>query len=222
MPVRIAEGPIFKVGVARVEDPGTPPLGVDLTSPIEPGTVLTDTLVRGASRQLQQRYRLAGYRGTRVTAQSTFRSDKVTADLVFKVARGERALLGTLTIAGVEGKERALVEHLSAFTLGEPVSLDAINQARDRLYDTDLFRQVSINTTARPASGRPAAVGRDGRDDLGGSVAEISPPVPASSCSIRTVPRRARNGEASIPAWWPTSPGAASSGAASPGASRAA
>ncbi len=151
LPVQIAEGPVFKVGVARIDDPGTPPQGVDLTSPIEPGTVLTDTLVRNASRQLQQRYRVAGYRGTRVTAQSTFRSDKITADLVFKVARGERAVLGTLTVAGVEDKERALVEHLSAFTVGEPVSLDAINQARDRLYDTDLFRQVSIDTTSRPA-----------------------------------------------------------------------
>ena len=78
LPVQIAEGPVFKVGVARVDDPGTPPQGVDLTTPIEPGTVLTDTLVRGASRQLQQRYRVAGYRGTRVTAQSTSRSDKIT------------------------------------------------------------------------------------------------------------------------------------------------
>jgi outer membrane protein insertion porin family len=151
LPVHVQEGPIFKVGVARVDDPGTPPQGVDLTSPIQPGTVLTDTLVRDATRQLQQRYRTAGYRGTRVTAQSTARSDKVTVDLLFKVTRGERAVLGTLTIAGVEGKERDLVAHLSSFTPGEPVALDAINQARDRLYDTDLFRQVSIETKARPA-----------------------------------------------------------------------
>jgi outer membrane protein assembly factor BamA/autotransporter translocation and assembly factor TamB len=151
LPVQILEGPIFKVGVARVDDPGTPPQGVELTSPIPPGTVLTDTLVRDASRKLQQRYRVAGYRGTRVTAQSTARSNKTTVDLVFKVTRGDRAVLGTLTIAGVEGWERDLVDHLSAFTPGEPVSLDAINKARDRLYDTDLFRQVSIDTTARPA-----------------------------------------------------------------------
>lgn len=151
LPVHVEEGPIFRVGVARVEDPGTPPKGVDLGSPIEPGTVLTDALVRDATRQLQRRYRVAGYRGTRITAQSTARSDKTTVDLVFKVTRGERAVLGTLAIAGVEGKERALVEHLSGFVPGEPVSLDAINQARDRLYDTDLFRQVSIETKARPA-----------------------------------------------------------------------
>ena len=89
LPVQIVEGPVFKVGVARIDDPGTPPQGVDLTTPIEPGTVLTDTLVRGASRQLQQRYRVAGYRGTRVTAQSTFRSDKHGRSRVQGV-RGER------------------------------------------------------------------------------------------------------------------------------------
>ena len=215
LPVQIVEGPIFKVGAARVDDPGTPPQGVDLTSPIEPGTVLTDTLVRGASRQLQQRYRVAGYRGTRVTAQSTFRSDKVTADLVFKVARGERALLGTLTIAGVEGKERALVEHLSAFTLGEPVSLDAINQARDRLYDTDLFRQVSI-TPPRVRRRPAAAVGRDGRDDLRICCRNIA-------CRIRLPAVRSVR-PATSPKWGsvdpassPTSRGGASSGAGLPG-----
>jgi outer membrane protein assembly factor BamA len=71
------------------------------TNSIAVGTILTDQLVRDGQRQLQQRYRSAGYRGTRITPQSTARSDKSTVDLVFKVTRGQQMSLGTLTIAGV-------------------------------------------------------------------------------------------------------------------------
>src|SRR5262249_4873022 len=79
LPVRIVEGPVFIVGTAKVVDSTpTPPDGVDLTSPIPPGTTLTDQLVLDAQRQLLQRFRTAGYRGTRITPESTARSDKST------------------------------------------------------------------------------------------------------------------------------------------------
>src|SRR5262249_12700332 len=60
--------------------------------------------------------------------------------------------LGKVTIAGVEGDERALVERVVRFTPGEPVSLDALNTARNSLYDTDIFRTVAIDMTPRPSA----------------------------------------------------------------------
>jgi outer membrane protein assembly factor BamA/autotransporter translocation and assembly factor TamB len=156
LPVEIVEGPLFVVGYAKVLDPGPPPEGVDLTSPIAPGTTLNDRLVRDAQRQLLQRYRLAGFRGTHITPESTARSDKSTVDLVFKVTRGQRMSIGTITIAGVDGPERALVERVVNFTPGQPVSLDKLNTARDRLYDTDVFRTVAIDMQPRrPVDGQP-------------------------------------------------------------------
>jgi outer membrane protein insertion porin family len=146
------------VGTVTVVDANpSPPVGVDLTPPVAEGVTLTDGLIAQASRQLQQRYRLAGYRATRVTAESVPRQDPTTVNLVFRVARGPRLTFGTLTIQGAEGPERALIEKLVAFAPGEPVSLDALGRARDRLYETDLFRSVTIDSTPRRAGeGQPA------------------------------------------------------------------
>ena len=158
LPVEIVEGGVYHVGTVTVVDGSkTPPEGVDLTPPVEAGAVLTDGLVARTARQLQQRYRLAGYRATRVAADSTPRQDPTTVDLVFRVTRGQRLAFGTLAIQGAEGPERELIQRLVPFTPGEPVSLQALNRARDRLYNTDLFRTVSIEgAPRRTAEGQPA------------------------------------------------------------------
>ena len=156
--MEIVEGGVYHVGTVTVVDGSkTPPEGVDLTPPVEAGAVLTDGLVARTARQLQQRYRLAGYRATRVAADSTPRQDPTTVDLVFRVTRGQRLAFGTLAIQGAEGPERELIQRLVPFTPGEPVSLQALNRARDRLYNTDLFRTVSIEgAPRRTAEGQPA------------------------------------------------------------------
>jgi outer membrane protein assembly factor BamA len=150
LPVEIVEGGVYHVGTVKVVDSKpTPAEGVDLTPPVEEGAVLTDAVVAQSARQLQQRYRLAGYRATRVASDSTPRQDPTTVDLVFRVTRGDRLVFGTLAIQGAEGPERELIEKLIPFAPGDPISLQALNRVRDRLYDTDLFRTVSIDGTPR-------------------------------------------------------------------------
>ena len=150
LPVEIVEGGVYHVGTVKVVDGSpTPPEGVDLTPPVEPGAVLTDGLVATTARQLQQRYRLAGYRATRVASESAPRQDPTTVDLVYRVTRGARLTFGTLAIKGAEGPERELIEKIVRFTPGEPISMQALTRARDRLYDTDLFRTVSLDGVQR-------------------------------------------------------------------------
>ena len=150
LPVEIVEGGVYRVGTVKVVDgSATPPEGVDLTPPVEAGAVLTDGLVAQTARQLQQRYRLAGYRATRVASESAPRQDPTTVDLVYRVTRGERLVFGTLAIQGAEGPERKLIEKIVKFTPGEPISMQALSRARDRLYDTDLFRTVTLDGTQR-------------------------------------------------------------------------
>ena len=160
LPVSINEGAQYHVGTTTIDDPiKVAAKGIDATPPLLPGALLTDDTVAQAVRALQQQYRRAGFRRTRITAQSTPRADKTTVDVTFHVVRGEQPTLGTLTVAGVQGSERDLIEHLVHFTPGEPVSLDALNTARDRLYDTDLFRTVSVDATPRPAEAGQAPTG---------------------------------------------------------------
>ena len=86
-----------------VDGSKTPPEGVDLTPPVEAGAVLTDGLVARTARQLQQRYRLAGYRAHARRGGEHAAPGPTTVDLVFRVTRGERLVFGTLAIQGAEG-----------------------------------------------------------------------------------------------------------------------
>ncbi len=155
LPIRVDEGPRFRAGTVRIEGVSEVP-GVKLTPPVREGTVLTDRLVADGVRELERTFRRAGYRGTRVTASSTNRNGGETVDLVFNVLLGQRARLEGIRIAGNADTSPKLIEKTMSLDPGEPLSFDRLNRARDRLYDTGLFRTVSLETVPVPdAEGRP-------------------------------------------------------------------
>ena len=147
LPVRIEEGPRFRAGTVRVDGVGAVP-DVDTKPTITEGTVLTDRLVADAVRELERKFRRAGYRGTRVTAESTAHGG--TVDLVFNVLLGQRARLQEIRVAGAKDTSQALIERTMSLDPGEPLSFDRLNRARDRLYDTGLFRTVNLETEPVP------------------------------------------------------------------------
>ena len=155
LPIRIEEGPQFRAGTVRIEGVGEV-AGVDLKPPVEENTVLTDRMVADAVRELERQFRRAGYRGTRVSAESTTRADGDTVDLVFNVLLGQRARLQEIRVAGATDTSPALIERTMGLDEGEALSFDRLNRARDRLYDTGLFRTVNLETAPIPnADGTP-------------------------------------------------------------------
>ena len=155
LPIRIEEGPLFRAGTVRIEGVSEV-AGVDLKPPVEGNTVLTDRMVADAVRELERQFRRAGYRGTRVTADSTTRTDGSTVDLVFNVLLGQRARLQEIRVAGATDTSPALIERTMGLDQGEALSFDRLNRARDRLYDTGLFRTVNLETAPIPnADGTP-------------------------------------------------------------------
>jgi outer membrane protein assembly factor BamA len=149
--VRVDEGPQYIVGSVRVDGASVP--WMESYRPIWEGKTLTDRDVADAVRQMQLRYRREGYRTSRVAAKTTTRPDGHTVDLVFSVKEGPRSQLGTLTVAGASPPSERLIARTARLASGEPISSTLINQARDRLYDTGLFRTVSLETTPRAAEG---------------------------------------------------------------------
>ena len=155
LPIRIEEGPRFRAGTVAIDGVGAV-ADVDLTPPIQEEAVLTDRTVAEAVRELERKFRRAGYRGTRVTAESTTRADGGTVDLVFNVLLGQRARLQEIRVAGNTDTSQALIERTIDIDAGEAASFDRINRARDRLYDTGLFRTVTLETEPIPnADGTP-------------------------------------------------------------------
>jgi outer membrane protein assembly factor BamA/autotransporter translocation and assembly factor TamB len=161
LPVTIVEGPLYRIGKIAVH---APPAGlepaVDLTPPLNEGDVYTDNRVADATRQIQTRLRRAGYRGNRVQARGTPRKDEAsTVDLTFDVTVGRRLTVGSVKVAGVTGSRERLVSRLLPFKAGQPVLLDDLTKARERIYDTDVFRSVDIESRARPSpDGQPSSV----------------------------------------------------------------
>ena len=161
LPVTIVEGPLYRIGAVKVNaPPDAQRASVDPTPRVKEGEAYTDSRVADAIRELQARFRRAGYRGTRVAAQSTPRkTDPTTADLTFTVTIGRRLTIGDVKIAGVTGSRERLVARLLPFASGRPVLLDDLNLARERIYDTDVFRSVNIEATPRRTpEGQPSAV----------------------------------------------------------------
>ena len=141
LPIQITEGPRFTVasvaldGVGVLED-------VDTKVPVKAGDVLTDRLVSDTVREFERRFRAAGYRGTRVTAESSSGEEGATA-LVFTVLLGERARIDDVRIAGASESSRRLIERALDFS-GQSLTYDRLNRVRDRLYDSGLFRTVTL------------------------------------------------------------------------------
>jgi outer membrane protein assembly factor BamA/autotransporter translocation and assembly factor TamB len=154
LPIRISEGPRFTVASVAVDGVGEVE-GVDIKPPIDVDGPVTDRLVADTVREFERRFRRAGYRGTRVTAESTTGPDGRT-DLVFTVLLGQRARLQDVRIAGASDTGRRLIERALDFDPGDPLSTDRLNRTRDRLYDSGLFRTVTLETTpVETAEGRP-------------------------------------------------------------------
>ena len=163
LPIQIVEGPRFTVSSVALDGVG-PLEGVDTKLPVRAGDVLTDRVVADAVRELERRFRSAGYRGTRVTAESTTGENGATA-LVFTVLLGQRARIEDVRIAGASESSRRLIERAVDFSAG-PLTYDRLNRVRDRLYDSGLFRTASVELT--PVT-RP-----DGQPDPGLLVANVT------------------------------------------------
>ena len=153
LPVTIVEGPQSRVGNVTVDAPrDRQPIDVDLTAPLSEGDVYTDSRIADATRQLQSRLRRAGYRGNRVEAKGTARTNTpAIVDVAFKVTIGRRLTVGAVKVAGVTGSRERLVSRVLPFKAGQPVLTDDLDRARERIYDTDVFRSVDIEATPRPA-----------------------------------------------------------------------
>jgi outer membrane protein insertion porin family len=164
LPLDIVEGPQFKVGAVSVDGVGQVE-GVDIKPPVKTGDVLSDKLVADTVREFERRFRRAGHRGTRVNAESQTAADGTT-DLVFTVLLGQRARLHDVRIAGASGSSRKVIERALDFDPGDPLSFDRLNRTRDKLYDSGLFRTVTLETAPAP--------GVDGRENPGALVANVT------------------------------------------------
>ena len=160
LPVRVAAGPLFRIGAIRIE--GTrarPETDVGAAAGLEAGGIYTQSAVAAARAGIESSYRRAGYTGARVTARSTLDDAAATVAVRFDIVEGPRQVIDTVVVDGGSRTNPGLVARALRVDPGNPVDPAAWNLARKRLYDTGVFRSVDIEARIPEAAGAARADG---------------------------------------------------------------
>ena len=116
---------------------------VDL--PLRQGDPFNRYAMQVTADTLTRRLRDSGYPSARVF--SSFETNKAAneAAVAMEVEPGHRAVVGTVTVDGVERVNPDLVRHLLVSRPGRLYSQDELFQSQRNLYVSDLFRFATVN-----------------------------------------------------------------------------
>ena len=154
LPVSITTGPLFHIG--NVEIHGALARGaaaVRAAAALDAGGVYTEGAVAAARARIAASYRSAGHEAARVTARSVVDDDAGRVNVRFDISEGPRQVVETVVIEGAPRTHPALVARALDVNPGAAVDPAAWNLARQRLYETGVFRSVDIQARVRAPAG---------------------------------------------------------------------
>jgi outer membrane protein insertion porin family len=101
--------------------------------------------VNDARRRVEDFYRKEGFNNAEVELQPSIAPDDKVS-LTFSVIEGTQQVLQSVDISGNEITKQKVLTQALKFELGKPVDLDEWAKARKRLYDTNVFRLVDLQS----------------------------------------------------------------------------
>ena len=146
LPVEIKEGPRAQItqlaftGVAATRLPE-----IEKAAEVTPPAPYVAADVNQARVRIEDHYRQQGFNEAEVEVEPAIAPDD-TVVLTFKVAEGPQQVLEAVELTGNEVTKSKVLTQALRFKIGEPVDLDEMTLARKRLYDTNVFRLVDIQT----------------------------------------------------------------------------
>jgi outer membrane protein assembly factor BamA len=189
LPVVIREGPLFRLeSVEFVGASARTPDQAAKAFALKPGAPLTRAAADDAVKALTGSYRTEGFNSVRVTLTNQAARATGLVALTVNVDEGPRQVVSDIRIEGTRRTSPSLVSRELKLKVGQPVDLTAWAQARKRLFDTGIFRQVDIQ-----------AVPVEVPSPLAGVLAEVEPlpaeqPVTAHVTLEEFPPLRVRYG----------------------------
>jgi outer membrane protein assembly factor BamA len=158
LPVVIREGPQFRLATVTFTGPhARTPAAAEKAFGLKAGAPLTRAAADTAVQALVNWYRTDGFNLSRVTlANQATRATGLVA-LTVTVDEGPRQIVRDISIEGPRRTNPNLVSRELKLEIGQPVDLSAWAQARKRLFDTGVFRQVDIQAVPiETAAGSPS------------------------------------------------------------------
>jgi outer membrane protein assembly factor BamA len=160
LPVHIEEGPLFRVGTVLFT--GTIRRSAEMARrafTLKAGDAMTKAAMDTAVDALSNAYRADGFNAVRVTLMSDAMADSGLVALTVAVDEGVRQVLQEVLTEGARRTDPELVSRELRLVPGQPVDRAAWAQARKRLYDTSVFRQVDIQAVPAETPSDPPAGG---------------------------------------------------------------
>jgi outer membrane protein insertion porin family len=160
LPVHIDEGARFVVG--SLTFPGVSPTRLTAVAGavrLDSGVPFVTAEIDAARERLELLYADEGFNSVQVEVETNPNPDNGTVDVSFAVLEGAQQILREVSVQGASRTDPDVVQRALRLRIGQPVDLGAWSQARKRLYDTNVFRQVDIEpvpiepTTEESAAG---------------------------------------------------------------------
>ena len=147
LPFRVREGRAFEISEVTLDGvEALDPADVRATAGLRVGDVYTDRRVQQARANVGLRYRQTGFTTARVVIRSTVDRAADTVSVMIAVEEGRRQVIEAIEIDGATRTHAGLIARALDLDVGQPVDVDAWNEARKRLYDIGVFRSVDIET----------------------------------------------------------------------------
>lgn len=160
LPVSVDEGPQFRI--ASVALPGVSPdrlAGVAAALRLDAGVPFVTAGIDAARQRVERLYAREGFNNVQIEVDSQADPDTASVSLSFAVLEGLQQVLKEVSTQGATRTDDDIIRRALRLRIGDPVDLASWSQARKRLYDTNVFRQVDIEpvlitpTTEESAAG---------------------------------------------------------------------
>jgi outer membrane protein insertion porin family len=143
--VHIDEGIRFVVGA--VTFPGVSPARLDAVvaaARLESKSAFVTAEVDAARERVELLYAEDGFNSVQIEINTEPDIAQGSVDVSFAVLEGLQQILRDVSMQGTTRTDQDVVRRALRLRIGRPVNLAAWSQARKRLYDTNVFRQVDI------------------------------------------------------------------------------
>ena len=158
LPVRISEGPQFRVASVEVlgiaaesEEDVREAFGITAGSPYQP------LAVEPARREVELGYLRQGYTDARVSVTTRVDRERAEVEMSLTVAEGRQQILTGVEVSGAEVTTRRTIDRALDLEPGQPANLTDYYRAQKRLYDMGVFQSADV--TLEPVADTSAGVG---------------------------------------------------------------
>ena len=145
----VDEGPptlIEQVVVHGLEllGPDAPKIQKLLEKPFKHGSVFVHDVYLQRKAVGETRLQRIGFAWATVTGEVDVNRDKRTADVIFNVSSGPRAVMGTVYVRGYETIDPQLILQRAKIDKGAKFNANLLEDARGRIYNTGAFGSVKV------------------------------------------------------------------------------